>query len=227
MDSSDTQRLRYANLKARQRAERDTWPEALALRVHRALSWLHRAEMAEQEDPDSRFIFLWIAFNAAYATEIDPDHRLSEQAAFNGFLQKLCDLDSEGRLAALVWDTFPGALRVLLDNPYVFDTFWEAQRGRLTESEWQTAFNRARRAANQALARQDTARVLAIALSRVYTLRNQLVHGGATWNGSVNRSQLRDCVALLAALVPVVIEVMMDNPRTLWGEACFPVVRAV
>ena len=224
MDSSDSPHSRHASLKARQRAERDQWPEALALRVHRALSWLNRAEIAEQEDPDSRFIFLWIAFNAAYATEIDPDHRLSEQTAFNGFLQKLCDLDTPGRLSSLVWQTFPGTLRVLLDNHYVFDSFWEAQRGRLSEDEWQTAFSRARRAANHALAQQDTARVLAIALSRVYTLRNQMVHGGATWNSSVNRSQLRDCVALLAALVPVLIEIMMDNPSALWGEACFPVV---
>ena len=37
--------------------------------------------------------------------------------------------------------------------------------------------------------------VLSIVLSRIYTLRNQLVHGGATWDSSVNREQLRDCVA--------------------------------
>ena len=56
-------------LKARQRAERHDWPENLGLRVHRALSWMHRAEQLEQgEDPDGQFILLWIAFNAAYAT---------------------------------------------------------------------------------------------------------------------------------------------------------------
>jgi hypothetical protein len=32
-----------------------------------------------------------------------------------------------------------------------------------------------------------------------YTLRNQLVHGGSTWNSSVNRGQL-------------------------WGDPCYPVV---
>ena len=29
---------------------------------------------------------------------------------------------------------------------------------------------------------------------------------------------------ILADLVPVVIEVMMDNPGALWGEASYPVV---
>ena len=59
--------------------------------------------------------------------------------------------------------------------------------------------------------------MLSIVLSRIYTLRNQLIHGGATWNGSVNREQLRDCVNLMGKLVPLVIEVMMDHPGTLWG----------
>lgn len=83
----------YELLKARQRAERDGHPPNLALRVHRALSWLNRAEQAD--DPDGRFIFLWIAFNAAYATEIDPKYRLPEQDTFRAFLQKLVDLDGD------------------------------------------------------------------------------------------------------------------------------------
>ena len=49
----------HKELKARQRAERDSYPENLSLRVHRALSWLDRVE--QDDDPESRFIFLWIA----------------------------------------------------------------------------------------------------------------------------------------------------------------------
>ena len=48
---------RHAELKARQRALRDGFPEALGLRVHRALSWLDRAEQ-ETQDEDTRFILL-------------------------------------------------------------------------------------------------------------------------------------------------------------------------
>jgi hypothetical protein len=61
-------------------------------------------------------------------------------------------------------------------------------------------------------------------LSRIYTLRNQLIHGGATWGSSVNREQVRDCVGFMGKLVPLVIEVMLDHPETLWGDACYPVV---
>jgi hypothetical protein len=29
----------------------------------------------------------------------------------------------------------------------------------------------------------------------------------------------------MGKLVPLVIEIMMDNPSTLWGDACYPVVK--
>lgn len=118
----------YATLKARQRLERDQHPESLALRVHRALSWLQRAELAD--DPDGRFIFLWIAFNAAYATDIDPQYRLNEQDAFKAFLGKLCELDTGKQLDQLVWQHYPQAIRVLLDNPYVFQSYWTTSAAR-------------------------------------------------------------------------------------------------
>ena len=57
-------------LKEKQRALRDGFSTPLTLRVHRALSWLRRAE-AEEEDQDVRFILLWIGFNAAYAGDVE------------------------------------------------------------------------------------------------------------------------------------------------------------
>ena len=127
------------------------------MRAHRALSWPDRAE----HDPESRFILLWIAFSAAYATDIDNRFRLNEQASFKA----------------------------------------------------------AKKAANHSLAKQDTPAVLSIVFGRIYTLRNQIIHGDATWNVSVNLEKTRDCVAILFDLVPRVIEVMIGNPGALWGEA--------
>jgi hypothetical protein len=216
----------YERLKARHRAEREPWHPNLSLRVHRALSWLNRAEqLEEQGDLDGEFMFLWIAFNAAYATEIDERYRESEQQTFRGFLQKLIDLDSEQkRFEHLTWDEFPRSIRVLLDNEFVFAEFWRAQSGAAPVDDWKASFEAANRAAHVALGKRDTVSVLSIVLSRIYTLRNQLVHGGATWGSSVNREQLRDCTRLMRKMVPLVIEVMMDHPETLWGDACYPVV---
>ena len=59
--------------------------------------------------------------------------------------------------------------------------------------------------------------VLSLVFDRLYVLRNLLVHGGATWNSRVNRDHVRDGAAILAFLMPVFVDVMMDNPDEDWG----------
>ena len=201
----------HAFLKQQHRSVRNGHSEPLTLRIHRALSWLHRAEMAE--DIDGRFIFLWIAFNSAYAQEIHPSEKSSEKATFLAFLEKLCALDRDQVIDRLLWKEFSGSIRTLLDNPYVNPQFWEFQRGRLSESEWKSHFVQAKRVAHAALAGSNAPVLLSVIFHHLYTLRNQLMHGGATWNGGVNRDQLRDCTSLMAKLVPVVIALMMDHPQ--------------
>ena len=60
---------------------------------------------------------------------------------------------------------------------------------------------------------------------RLYALRNQLIHGGVTWNSSVNRAQVRDGRALLARVLPVMLGVMMDCPERFEGKPFYPVVK--
>ena len=212
----------HAELKSRQRQERDSHSPGLALRVHRALSWLGRAEQCE--DVDGRFIFLWIAFNAAYANETGQGDRAPEARAFTDFLSKLVRLDESDCLYELIWSEFPKSIRILLDNHYVYEPFWDYHRGLITEQAWRERFEKDNARARTALAKHHTVDALFVVLMRMYTLRNQLVHGGATWNSSVNRDQLRDCAAFLGKLVPHIITLMMDHPDTLWGDACYPVI---
>lgn len=217
--------MNYQTLKTRQRAERESYSENLALRVHRALSWLDKAEQCN-DDQDAQFIFLWIAFNAAYANELDDIYRRSEQETFRNFIDRLCDLDSNKYLSDLVWNEFTGSIRVLLANKFVYKPFWDFQNQKLTEEEWQKRFKKDNAFAHQALGRKNTEAVLSVIFSRLYTLRNQLVHGGATWNSSTNRDQIRDGVNFLAKFVPSIIEIMMDNGNQVWGEPCYPVIDA-
>ena len=67
-------------------------------------------------------------------------------------------------------------------------------------------------------------RILRTVFDRLYVLRNQLVHGGATWKSAVNRAQVRDGAAVLAWMLPVFIDIMMDNPGHAWGKPYYPVV---
>lgn len=99
----------------------------------------------------------------------------------------------------------------------MFQSFWDYQNGKIDESIWKSRFASGKCSAQQALASGDTPALLGVLFNRLYTLRNQLIHGGATWSGSVNREQMRDCTSLLSKLVPLVIELMMDSADTLWG----------
>lgn len=214
--------LGYKELKDRHRAERETQPEHNSLRIHRALSWLDRAERCG-DDHDARFIFLWIAFNAAYANEIDDRTDFTEQKIFRHFIERLVALDDE-TLYQLVWTEFSGSIRLLLDNRYVFGPFWEFQNGRISEEDWKQRFDSAKKTAQMALSRRNTKMVLITIFSSMYVLRNQLIHGGATWNSRVNREQVRSSADILGKIVPHIITILMDHPNEEWGNPFYPVV---
>ncbi len=107
---------------------------------------------------------------------------------------------------------------MLLDNKYVYQPFWNYYNKINGFENWQESFKACKHAANKALANKDTAAVLSIIFYRLYTLRNQLIHGGATFNSSANRSQLKDATNVLGDIVPIVIALMMDNTNELWGD---------
>jgi len=215
--------LDYQSLKKRHRNERENYHLNLSLRVHRALSWLAKGEDAN-EDQDTKFIYLWIAFNAAYANEFNVSSPLNEQKIFGEYLKRLCELDEDNLLYELVWSEFTGSIRVLLDNQYIFKPFWDYQNGKIKKEDWESKFHSAKLSANKALSKKDTSTVLAIIFSRLYTLRNQVLHGGSTWNSKINRAQIRDGVSIFEKVVPATIKIMMDNPNTLWGDPCYMVV---
>lgn len=215
-------------LKEKQRGIRDNFPLPLTLRVHRALSWLRRAEN-EEDDLDVRFILLWIGFNGAYAGDLDraldgEGKAASERERFDQFFDALVEMDESNRIYDVIWDRFSQEIRLLMDNKFVFAPFWKHQAGEFGGAGWEVSFDSAKRAANRALAEKNTAVVLSILFDRLYVLRNQLVHGGATWDSSANRDQVRDGAALLGCLLPVFINLMMDNPHREWAMPNYPVV---
>jgi hypothetical protein len=212
----------FASLREKQKAVREGFPDGLGLRVHRALSWLGRAE-TETDDPDTRFILLWIGFNAAYAADIERDTE-SERGIFQTFFEAVVQLDSEDRVYRAVWQRFPQEIRILLGNRHIFLAFWKHQNGVPGYEDWADRMSTSQRAINGAIARKDTAKILSVLFDRLYVLRNQLIHGGATWKSSVNRSQVNDGAALLGLLLPIFIEILMDNPGHEWGRPYYPVV---
>ena len=192
------------------------------LRLHRAISWLIKAEQSEQ-DLDIQFITLWISFNAIYAKEFSSNQN-GDRISFNEFIAELCRLDKDKQIYNLVWQRFPQSIRVMLDNRYVFQPFWDYKNGKITENAWKEYLDKNNKKALTALANQDTYNILLVVFDRLYTLRNQIVHGGATYNSKVNRSQVKDGCQILLALIPAIIQTVLDNASNDWGKPFYPVV---
>ena len=212
----------FDKLKAKHRDVRDAFEPGLNLRVHRALSWINSMEK-QADQSDEKFILGWIALNAAYA-EYSPDAaQIRDREGLNQYLAKIIELDEDRQVYQAIWGTFSGAIRSLLANPYIFSQYWDHQNGVAGYEDWEESFQRRGLRVGEALSRQDTGYILSEVFSRLYVLRNQLIHGGATWQGGVNRNQVRDGGRVLEQLVPVFVNIMMDNPEANWGEAYYPV----
>ena len=63
-------------------------------------------------------------------------------------------------------------------------------------------------------------------LDRVYLMRCQLVHGAATYGGTLNRTSLKWCVMMMQRLLPAMLLVWIDHGADEdWGPMCYPPVK--
>jgi len=195
-------------------------PETLTIRIHRAISWLKSAEK-QDDNLDLKFISLWVSFNACYAVNLNGISSKPEKAKLRDFTSSLVEFDRT-RLYNLFWEKYSGPVKVLIENKFVFEKFWEYKRGEA--NDYLPAFNKSITSATNCLSKQNIEGLIEIVLERLYTLRNQLIHGGATYNSKLNRSQLKDACNIMQLLVPIIIDIMLENGEHDWGEIAYPVV---
>lgn len=202
---------------------RHNYDENLKLRIHRSLSWLQQAN--NDSDLDTQFIHLWISFNAVYAREIGAGLRNVDKGLFIEFLHKICALDKDHNIYDIVWNIYSGSIRILLNNQFTFQPFWDFHNGLISESSWKNSFDKNKQKALNALSDKDTPTILMSVFNHLYTLRNQIIHGGSTFNSSINRAQLADSCNILMTLVPNMIDIMLNHPNeNAWGKPFYPVI---
>ena len=188
----------------------------LALRTYRAISWIRAARGQGADNPDVTFILYWIAFNAAYAKDLSK--KLAEDE-FVDYFERLLLLD-HCTIRLAIQRHFPEVICRFLENEYAFKVYWKHQNGEVEDAVWEHEFAEEWKRLEKALqrhTRKNTTTVLTTLFGRLYTLRNQLVHGGATWKGSLNRKSVGDGARIMEILVPIFVEIMVDNPKEDWG----------
>jgi hypothetical protein len=195
------------------------------LRLHRAISWLKLAEIKETPD-DIKFISLWISFNSCYAidnmSELNQAQKAIERSNIMSFLVKLVQHDSEDRIYNLLWNRYSSEIRLLMENKFIYKPFWEFHRGE--QVDYQSLLEKSIVKANKALSCKQVPEVLELVLERLYTLRNQVFHGGSTYMGKANRQQLKDATSILGQLIPIIIEIMIEHKDEDWGKVHYPLV---
>ena len=215
-------------LRKKHKKNKKSFNDDFSLRTYRAISWLSKAyDLACDEEYDLSFITLWIGFNALYAGELplNQNRSISDKYSFKEFLQKIRRSDRDKRLYHLIWNRYPHSIRTLLDNKYTFTPFWLYQNGTYSETAWSEDFIADKKKANQYLQdKENVDLLLMIIFERLYTLRNQIVHGGATYDSSVNRTQLKDAVKILNNFLPLITDIMLNNPNEDWGKPFYPPV---
>ena len=194
----------------------------LNLRLRRSVSWLQRAEefhYAGRPDPDMAFTCYWFAFNALYAQNPHTSGQ-GEKASFKAFFETVIGYDDKCKrtILAEIQGNLSKPIRVLMGNVYAFESFWRYYNDVPGYANWEVDLEEAKRKVNKDIDEQNVNEVLSVLFERLYVIRNQIVHGNATWNGGRNYDQLRDGANIMASLVPQLITSVMNNREMKLGR---------
>ncbi len=213
--------LTSKTLTRKHRIARDGLDDNLNVRLHRSLSWLRPAESAlDNECWDEAFVYYWISFNAIYSVEQHDRTVRSEKDIFSDFFVTIRGLDDHQTLYDWIWNGLTGSIHTLIKNKYVYRPFWDSLND--PEIDWKSQLEQSVRHFSFAFKRQDTIMILCIIFDRLYVLRNQIIHGNAARNSRRNRAQIRDGVKIMAFLIPVFIDLMIENPEAKWSAPTYP-----
>ena len=192
------------------------------LRIHRGLSWLKQALLLDH-DPDLQFISLWISFNAIYAQDLGQSQ---DKQSLRQFLHLICQHDVDHRIYSILWDKFSQPIRMLLDNQYTYQGYWDYQNKKIALEVCKAQLEQEKKKVAKALQQKHSVDILLVLFNRLYTLRNQLMHGGSTYKSSLNRKQLRDGCQILSALLPAFLYIALENADSLdLGKPFYPVAQ--
>ena len=201
------------SLRAKQSQLRGNDKRNLKLRVHRALSWMERGQK-EAADPDAAFIFHWIGFEALCSEQSRP----TTKKKIGDFLRTAVNADRDKSIYNRVIAGERETILTLAANAYVYTPFWShyAKLSSQDPTKWADSLlgSVRRTIANLERGEYRTFGALEVLFDSLRELRNQLSHGGGTWKSRANRDQVEDGARIMSRLLPVFLDLMMDNPNS-------------
>ncbi|MBA63980.1 MAG: hypothetical protein CMJ76_16620 [Planctomycetaceae bacterium] len=189
-----------------------------AIRIHRSLSWLKRAEACQNDDPDIALLCRWSAFNALYAQwNIDEGFTEPEKLSWQVFADRILNLDSEQYICFVI-QRQDRRINEMFASKYLNRKSWskyeipnhkKRDHSVIDYQQWRQTKN--------------WSRIFDGLLDRIYLIRCQMIHGGATYNSNKNRRSVSDCNIILHELINAVFLVLIDHgTQEDWGIMCYP-----
>jgi hypothetical protein len=202
---------------------------SLSIRLHRACSWLRRAQRVAEVDGadsiDDQLVLLWISFNSLYGLwDEEANHPARDIGSVRDFLRRILELDRDDQFGKLLQRERTLCER-LFDNVYLDHYFWRGlDSGDTEDDSWHNMPAKGRRYLDDGRAELALDR---LTVYRVYTLRCQLVHGGSTHGGKLNRTSVADCGRLLHQVIDISIRILIERAEDVeesLGPICYPPV---
>lgn len=212
----------------------------LSHRLRRSFSWLERA--AVEKDTDAKCIFLWVSFNAAYATDLHAEtDKLPEWQRRERYFDELTRVGF--RIDREVQESLSVPIAHLMNNEYIFWGFWDTVSRSNRPFNWKNwkgkkKFEEERGKVGSILTLTDATAtdmryVLERVFNRLYVLRNQLMHGCSTHRSDakkgkhLNHRQVENGAKILETLIPLFLSTMANHPDDpgdeKWGKISYPV----
>ncbi len=193
-------------------------------RMIRALSWIERAEK-ESNDPNAAFMFLWVAFNAAYGRNIiddaEPPREKEQQEAY---FEKIARHD-DNMLIAKAFSQISTEIDGIFSLKVLVKSFWYKNAKNSDSSSWSNKNKWDEKGFNKAIDDGKIIEALALVFERLRMLRNQLFHGGTTFReAGIARPQIPNGCAIVRILIPLFIYIMLNNPSEYQDIVPYPVV---
>lgn len=210
-------------------------------RIDRMDTWIAHAEEASGDDKAHlRFLFYWIAYEAAYQTYESEESEGGHGKERVRLHRKLADHD-RGRLQSILRAQKGDILRIF-ELRQAHPSFWKRRKEDAevrTPEAWEIAFGQRVRSATKLL---DTVVRMNVALSRhtkeaisktlndlfrnLNVVRNQIVHGASAGPDSRGRTQVILGAGLLDVFIPCFRDSIEFNVQEDWGAPPFPRVGA-
>lgn len=204
-------------------------------RLDRMGTWISHAEtVSGEENAHIRFLFYWIAYEAAYQVypvvekSWEERERLHRNLAFRdmGRFQRILRVEKD-------------CVRNILELRYAYRPFWNERTDWNTDvetaEEWEIKFGKQVESASARLnaaihsddretlgKKQAIARTLDDVFGNLNVVRNQIVHGASAGPGSRGRTQVILGAGLLGAFIPCFRDGIEHNMHEDWGAPPFP-----